>query len=499
MKKLTNEEFLKLVSKLPEVEEYSFLSTYESTHKKIKVKHNLCKNEFYVTPHNFLIGRRCPFCAKNKRIVNKTLSHQEFLNRIKNQLEEYNVLGTYINTHEKIEFEHKKCGTKFFMKPNNFINGQRCPKCMEVSRRMKKRKTKKTFLKNVEKKYGSEYSVIGEYTTNKEKILIRHNSCGNEWMITPHNFLAGHECPSCAAKFSKKEKEVLLFIKSFFTRKIQENRKFNTNGMRYELDIYIPSLKIGIEFDGLYWHSESKVGKKYHINKTNFFKSKGIRVLHIFEDEWMNKKDIVKSKIRHILKSSNQEKVYARKCSIQEVSSNDRNIFLDKYHIQGRDSGSIRAGLYFKDELVSIMTLGKQRLSLGMKKTKEGSFELIRFASSKNVVGGFSKLLKYAISKYNIKQIKTFADLRYSDFNNNVYLTNGFKQTHISSPSYWYFKGAEMKRYHRFIFRKQEVAKKFKDNFNENLTEYENMKNNGYDRIWDCGNLVYEMNIESDN
>lgn len=496
MKRITNKEFTERINRLKDAKDYQFLENYQGTHTKIKIKHLVCGHEFFSSPHNFLTGRRCPFCSNKSRSLNRRLKNDDFLKKVKLLDSNYIPLEPYISSHTKIKFKHLTCGTEFLMKPNNFLNGQRCPSCMEFIRRKKKRKTHETFVKEIKEKYKDEYTVLGTYKTKETKILVKHNICNSTWEITPHNLLAGHQCPQCAKTFSASEKEVLKFLQEFYPNKIDENRKFNNkNGKRFELDIYIPALKIGIEFDGLYWHSDTKVGKRYHLDKTLFFKNKDIRVIHIFEDEWKYKQDIVKSKLRHILGYSNTEKIYARKCTIQTVPSKDRAIFLNRYHIQGTDNGSIREGLYYNGELVSIMTFGKQRISLGIKKTTTGDFELIRFASSKNVVGAFSKLLEHCIKKFNIKHIKTFADLRYSSFDSNVYSTNGFVLSHISDPSYWYFRNNQIERFHRFIFRKHEVERKFPTNFDKKLTEYENMKNNGYDRIWDCGNLVFVKDI----
>ena len=131
--------------------------------------------------------------------------------------------------------------------------------------------------------------------------------------------------------------------------------------------------------------------KNYHLDKTMLCKNLGIRLIHILEDEWINKKEIVQSKLKHILNISDQEKVYARNTIIREITNKEKTPFLEKYHIQGSDQANIKLGEYYNDELVAVMTFTKLRRSLGSRKSEPGQYELSRFATSKNVVGGFFK------------------------------------------------------------------------------------------------------------
>ena len=113
-----------------------------------------------------------------------------------------------------------------------------------------------------------------------------------------------------------------------------------------------------------------------HLDKTLFFKTKGIRIIQIFSDEWENKKEIVKDKLKSIL-GVQKEKIYARNCSFKEINSIDRNYFLNENHIQGADRASISYGLFYNEKLVAVMSLTKLRKALGQN-SKEGYFELSR-------------------------------------------------------------------------------------------------------------------------
>jgi len=297
------------------------------------------------------------------------------------------------------------------------------------------------------------------------------------------------KCPTCNPHvISYQEKEILNFIKSIFDGEILENtRKILPSGK--ELDIYIPSKKLAIEYNGIYWHSEL-VGKKdrlYHVNKTDECEKLGIHLIHIFEDEWIDSRGIIESKLKYIL-DLNINKIYARNCIVKPVNYDECSDFLDKYHIQGNDKSFIRLGLYHKDDLVSIMTFGKNRISLG-NKSKDDEYEMYRFCSSMTVVGSGSKLLSHFIKNHSPLKIISYADRRWS--NNSVFYSKvGFDFIKNTVPSYWYFNKIG-RRFHRFNFRKDQLSKKLQT-FDPSLTEWENMQLNGYDRIWDCGNLKYE-------
>ena len=183
-----------------------------------------------------------------------------------------------------------------------------------------------------------------------------------------------------------------------------------------EIDIYIPSLKLGIEYDGLRWHSEIfNKDTNYHLSKTEECERQGIRLIHIFEDEWQYKRDIVKSRLLNLI-GKTPNKIYARKCTIKEVDSHTASKFLDENHIQGKCNSSYRYGLYYNDELVSIMTFGKLRKNLGST-DKDGYYELLRFCNKSNtaVIGGASKLFKHFLKEKKPTNVISYADRRWSN------------------------------------------------------------------------------------
>lgn len=287
---------------------------------------------------------------------------------------------------------------------------------------------------------------------------------------------------SIATGTSNMQKEIEAFIRTIYVGKIEIGSR--TIIPPNELDIYLPDLKIAIEFDGIYWHSE-KLGKdsKYHLNKTNECRSMGIQLIHIFENEWVYNKNIVKSRLRNILKA-NKYSIYGRRCTISEIDQKTCSKFLNKYHLQGGTNSSIRLGAFYKNRLISVMTFSKSRFD------KKGGYELVRFATIRNFncVGIAGKLLKHFEKKYSPVRIVTYADLRWST--GNLYRTIGFTFKNQSLPNYFYFKGTT-ELYSRMKFQKHKLYK-ILPSFDPTKTEWENMKSNGYNRIWDCGNLVFE-------
>lgn len=310
---------------------------------------------------------------------------------------------------------------------------------------------------------------------------IQCNTCNTVFertrQYTFENKLDNKMCPTCYPPnkgTSELEKELIDFIKS-----INKNILTNTRSIipPQELDIYVPSQKVAIEFNGLYWHSEIFKDKHYHLSKTTECENKGIKLIHIFEDEWTTNKELVKSRILTILKQT-QSKIFARKCTIKEISSKEANDFVNKYHLQGRGRSNIRIGLYHKEKLVSVMTFLKGDISKNIK-----PWELNRFCSIPNtqIIGGASKMFSYFVKNYSPEEIISFADRRWSN-QNSVYNHLDFKFVHNTAPNYWYFMPNENTRIHRYSLRKPKDS---------DLKENELRKSQGWNKIWDCGSIKY--------
>ena len=276
--------------------------------------------------------------------------------------------------------------------------------------------------------------------------------------------------------------------KLIFTCIDVQNKILNYRLNNKELDIYLPDNNLAIEYDGLVFHSEgnSKYAmfanrpKNYHLDKTNLCESNNIQLFHIFEGENI---ELWKSMIDN--KLGLNKKIYARKCIIKELEFNLIREFLDENHLQGSVNTNINLGLFYEDELIQVMTFSKPRFN------KNYQYELIRLCTKKftNVVGGASKLFSYFIKNYNPESIISYANRRFS--RGSIYETLGFKFLRVTEPNYFYFKMGKRELHSRVEFQKHKL-KNLLENYDPNLTEAENMFNNNYRRIYDCGNLVYE-------
>jgi len=322
------------------------------------------------------------------------------------------------------------------------------------------------------------------------KYKFKHNTCRYEFEYTLDNGKLPR-CPNCYPfnAASKYEQEIYDFLRELLPNEIILRNDRNVLDKIYELDLYLPNKKFAIEHDGLYPHSElgGHKGKKYHLGKTKFCYLKDVRLIHIFEDEWRNKNNIVKRIIKNALNITDGS-LYARNCIIKNILETEKNEFLNKYHIQGPDKSSIKLGAFYNNEMVAVMTFGINRIFMGSKGI-DGNYELYRFATKCKITGVASKLLTHFIRNYNPNKIITYSDRRY--FNGNTYEKIGFKFDGITQPNYWYMKKYDVREY-RFNYMKSKLKTKLKI-YDENLTEWENMQLNGYDRIWDCGSSKYEM------
>jgi hypothetical protein len=459
-----------------DIYDYSLVE-YVNNRTKVKI---ICPEHgvFEQTVNNHLAGKGCKYCGGTSKF-DKTLFIIK-ANQVHGNKYDYSLVE-YVNNNTKVKIICPEHGI-FEVTPNNHTSKKyNCKKCsIDVY------DTNSFIIKaNEIHKNKYDYSLV-EYKNNNTKVKIICPEHGVFEQV-PLSHLIGYNCKKCSNNgYSNQEKEIAEYIKSLGI-KIEENNISILNGK--ELDIYIPSHNLAIEYNGLYWHSEQFIDDNYHLNKTELCESKGIKLIHIFEDEWLYKQDIVKSRIKNILGISDN-KIYARKCEIKSINYSESSKFLNKNHIQKTSKSKINIGLYYNNELVSLITFGSVRKIMGNKSITD-KYELLRFCNKldTNVIGGASKLLNYFIKNYNPKEIISYADRRWS--NGNLYEKLGFEFVHNSKPNYWYIN--DNVREYRFKYRKSELVK---DGFDSKKTEKEIMFDRGVLRIYDCGNKKYKLIID---
>jgi hypothetical protein len=276
------------------------------------------------------------------------------------------------------------------------------------------------------------------------------------------------------------ERSLLEFLETLNTTIIPRTRSIIPP---YEIDAFLPDAKIAIEYCGLYWHSDihPRMDRKYHVRKTDMCADHGIRLLTIYEDEWLFKRDAVEQKIRSILHKETATPIHARKCKTLGVSSSDLIPLYESNHIQGPGRGSICYALVHEGTIVAGMSF----INHG-----KGKYELNRYASSVRIRGGFSKLLMAFKRSNRWSTITSYADRRWSV--GTMYEQNGFTFDGNTQPSYWYLSPNKLTRIHRSHFRKEKLTTRLSA-YDPTLTEFENCDNNGVLRIWDCGLKRYIM------
>lgn len=283
-------------------------------------------------------------------------------------------------------------------------------------------------------------------------------------------------CIPISSSTSLKQQMLYDFISAHYTGEIISNYKDEL-----EIDIYLPEKKIGFEMNGLYWHSDLMKDKDYHLNKTTYFNQKGIRLFHIWEDDWQFKREIIQSQLLNILGQSLQ-KIWARKCYVQEVGQKLAKKFLDNNHQLGYVRSDLKLGLFYGDTLVSFMSFDHYE---GRKKIGDSEWNLNRFCNSLNtvVVGGASKLLKWFIDNKKPSRIISYADRDWSE--GDLYLKLGFTEVNKSEPDYKYVD--RHKRVHKSRMRKSRLG--------YSVTESEYTRSIGMLRVWDCGKIKFEKVI----
>lgn len=284
---------------------------------------------------------------------------------------------------------------------------------------------------------------------------------------------------------SRTERDIYYMCKELSSDTESKNRSLISP---LELDIYIPSKKLAIEFNGDFWHSAERLGKKYHQNKTIACAKKGVQLIHIFEHEWIDKNKRIKlEKLIESKLTKSKNIVYARNTEIKNVSDTDAKEFLDKYHLQNYTHAEISLGLYSNSELLSILTVGKPRFN------NNYNYEIIRYCNKFDygIVGGIEKLFKYFIKEYKPDSVITYSDI--SKFTGNVYTRIGFRPIQpypITEPNYVWVNNLYDSVLHRYQTQKKQLLKLGLGT--EEQSEVEIMKSNGYIQVFDCGSVKLE-------
>jgi len=345
----------------------------------------------------------------------------------------------------------------------------------KLSYRSAKTWSRDEFIAAAVREHGDRYDYNNiEYINVKKPIIIICRTHGPFVQRPSHHVFYGNGCPQCAKNIetSKPQIEIYDWLTSLGFA-VELNNTSLLDGL--ELDLFIPSCNVAIEYHGGFWHSykslETTAQRYRHYRKASLASERNIKLLQFFDTEWRDNRDIVQSMILYRLKHAGV-RIYARQCNWQRLNRSVARDFVNANHLSGYTHAEDHYGLLYNDELVSVISI-----------TNRGQYhELIRFCSKQgtSVVGGLSKLL----SKITFGRLMTYADRRYSDASG--YIAAGFILEKITKPGYYWWRNNKM--YNRRTFQKHKLCKSLAS-FDPDKTEAENMFANGYRRIWDAGHF----------
>lgn len=361
-------------------------------------------------------------------------------------------------------------------------------------------KTHKTRIDITGNRYGSLVAkeFVGVYP-NGSYMWRFECDCGNkDYIADRSNVVSGYttrcnKCSDITHRGSKGELEVLDYIKSIDnTLHIEQHNRSLLGG--HEIDIYIPSLNVGIEYNGSAFHASinnvyDDKDKMYHQNKFIMAKNNDIHLISIFDVDWENKQEKVKNYLKDII--VNRKVIYARKCIVERISWQEYRYFCDKYHLQGASLRNITTymyGLIYNDEIVSVMGFGTPRF---IKKDNE-TYELHRYCTKTGitVVGGANRLHKAFMKEVNPSKIRSYSDNDF--FTGSIYDKLGYEYDSMSLSYYWCLNG-------NYIARERCQAHKLKELYPKLYEESNDSRNRedfimgklGAKKVYRCGNTKW--------
>lgn len=522
--------------------DYSLVD-YKTCKDRVEIVCNECGKHFTQTPDNHLnLQRGCPFCgaesAKEKAIArlkarkgqklghyqkkDGTLSKQrctteEFLKKVFNKFPQNKDLFDYSHVkyttcEEKVEIHCKICGYVMHQKPSDHLLGKGCKRCAGRATSAKKVPSFPEMVKRAQEVHGDEYEYFEDsYICMSKEMMIRHKKCGNVFPQRPEFHIGKKQgCPFCQHVVSSGEKDVLAFVKEHTHCEVQNNVRivpdFFVGSKRIhkaELDIYIPELKLAIEYNGTHFHDISLKGKGYHIGKRKACEWLGIRLISIWECDWQDdrKRPILERYLKNALGVREERTVYARNCVVRDVPQEVYREFMEANHIQGYASAKeAKCGLYTKDtsELVACMSFRILK-NKDQKDTPFVMWDMVRYATKCNVPGGRSKLFHHMQQRFHMDHVQSFVDRDY--FNGTSYLKEGWElmEDDQVSISFWSYRGGRMSRqmwWKKNIPATLEKLRLPADLYDETKTQEWNAYNAGCKILENSGNSRFEWHSE---
>lgn len=423
-------------------------------------------------------GNGCPICSNESKKLRQFKTTDTFIERsIKKFGDKFDYSKTkYVSHKDYLIITCKKHGDIQVKPVQHFRSKIGCSRCSYDNTNS----NTEDFITKAKITHGDKFDYsMSDYSNSKVYVKIKCD-VGHIFEQRPNDHLNGRGCNICASDLtmSEGEKELVGYISSIYNGRILENNRSVI--FPREVDIYLPDLKIAIEYNGLYYHSEVSKDKDYHIGKTRLCSEKGIRLIHIWSDEWIKEEKKIKNFLRNIILQP--KRLYARKLDLREVCKDLQREFIDNHHLQGYVPSSGAFGLFDDDFLIQIMTFKKL--------DQIGNYEIGRLCTADGiiVVGGANRLFKNLIEKFNPSSVISYNNL--DKFTGKVYSDIGMKLEKDHIQSYFYTKQKDS--FPRQQFQKHKLVKMGHD---PSMTEVEIMNSMGYSRVFPAGNSKYRLDL----
>lgn len=383
--------------------------------------------EFFVQQAaNHMNGQGCPKCGKDvyKAKRRKSDPVADF-QAVHGNLYDYSRM-VYANVQTPIEIVCETHGS-FWQKPNAHLTGHGCPDCWENRRRAfgaaRTEVYRDAYAERAARVHGGRYAILKAPESSQDDVVLVCTKHG-EFRQKAYSHLDGHGCWQCGQRENMAQNEVASFIESLGVRVEHENRTI-LDGLH--IDIWAPDVRIGVEYHGSHWHTEDRVGGK-HREKYERAVCANVRLIQIFDFEWLDRRSAVENRLRALFGGA--PTIGARECDLAEITRSEGIKFFKANHTQGSGSTPVVVyGLRHHGTLIAAMSFCMNRFG------KEG-WELLRYASTGRVQGGFSKLLAAFVKDRSPAILTSYCDLRWGD--GEVYRKAGFELERITPPDYWY-------------------------------------------------------------
>ena len=492
-KKYTAEEFIKRAQAV-HGDRYDYSQVdYKNSKSPVTI---ICPDHgpFQQQPSMHLSGQGCPVCGKDKaQQGNKTTAKnaaEDFIAKaraVHGDLYDYSQVE-YKTTHTKIKILCRTHGI-FEQTPAHHLQGRGCPRCSYEERgTLQKIQAASDFTDKARAIHGDLYDYSQVVYENAHSHVTIVCPTHGPFQQSPCSHLNGRGCPKCGRSVSSFEKEIIEWLQ------LQRPDLTIRSSVRdvippKELDIYIPELKLGIEFNGTFWHSSQFKTKTYHQEKSKACAEQGVLLFHIHEHLWYTRKSQIKSALRYRLGLSSR-RISARECVVKPIEDAQARTFCETNHISGHVPTKHKLGLFTQEqELVCVLTASTPRFNTGY------TWELIRMCSlgDVHVRGGFGKLFAYFCR--NIMQegesVVSYAQADWS--NGSVYHAIGMLCLETTRPGYVWAKAnsGDPQILPRYRAQKHKLQELLGDAFDAEKTEAENMQSAGWLKVYNAGNHVY--------